>query len=484
MRERIQAVFPQLEVEVLTRSSRGDTLANVPLQTVEGTDFFTAEIFQALQQGEADIAVHSLKDMSSAHFFSDHCFAVPDREVVHDVVIFSNAGRQKVRQGQPLLVGTCSPRREVMATSFLQKALPFTGVLPEVKTAFIRGNVDTRLRKLKEGQYDAIILAAAGLHRLLQAEATRNTVEELLEDTSVVWLPLIDCVPAPCQGAIVAEAIASNKRAAEVVNAINNPLLFESCVQEKKLALQYGAGCDQRFGVASFGHGEDQFLFAAGHDQQGRDFQYWNGLPQPAWKHLKLFSTTDYMGHFFNYKKIDTAVNSIEQPIVYVANYKAVNDPSVIAALKNKRVWAAGTRTWLQLARQGIWVEGCADAFGINWWKQLWHSPLLKIKQADVCLLTHESAVQNWTQQGWTVMPTYALQKKEDDALAAAMADADVVFWTSAEQYQLYQHYLKPGVQHACPAGETVHRLTDAGVTPLVFPHIKAFQQWKTDYTR
>lgn len=482
VRKHIQAAFPLLQVEVLARSSRGDALADIPLQTVEGTDFFTADIFQALETGEADIAVHSLKDMSSAHFFSDRCFGIPHREDTHDVVIFSRAGKEKVLAGSPLLIGTCSPRRETMATVFLQKALPYTGQPHDIRTAPIRGNVDTRLRKLKEGAYDAIILAAAGLHRLLNSTETATTVSALLQETSVVFLPLIDCVPAPCQGAIVAEAIPANKRAAEIVNAINDPLLWQSCVSEKKQALQHGSGCEQRFGVTSFNHGDRQVLYAAGTDQTGQVFQEWTGIPSPQWSGLKLFSSTDHMGGFFAYDSISLNTKLLTQPLVYVANYKAVFDAALIDILKTKRVWAAGTRTWLQLARQGIWVEGCADAFGLEWLQDTWQSPLVRVRKEDVSVLTHREAAVNWSQKGWHALASYALQKQPQPALEQAIGAADVFFWTSAEQYRFYKEKIKPGAQHACPAGETVAQLKQEGLTPVVFPHIKAFQQWRKTY--
>lgn len=482
VRKHIQAAFPLLQVDVLARSSRGDALADIPLQTVEGTDFFTADIFHALETGEADIAVHSLKDMSSAHFFSDRCFGIPDREDAHDVVIFSEAGKEKVLAGQSLLIGTCSPRRETMATVFLKKALPYTGTPLKISTAPIRGNVDTRLRKLKSGGYDAIILAAAGLHRLLNAPETATEVNKLLQGTTTLFLPLIDCVPAPCQGAIVAEAITANKRAVEIVNAISNPLLWKSCVAEKKLALQYGSGCEQRFGVTSFDHGGALVLYAAGTDQAGREFQQWTGIPSPDWKGLKLFSSTDCMGSFFEYSPTVFNTEGLDKPVVYVANYKAVFDEALIEVLKTKRVWAAGTRTWLQLARLGIWVEGCADAFGLEWLRHSWDSPLVKIRKEEVCVLTHAQAAANWSQKGWYAAASYAVQKKDQSELEQAVGEADVFFWTSAEQYRYYRDRIKTGAQHSCPAGETAVQLRQEGLTPVVFPHIKAFQQWRKTY--
>src|SRR5690554_242258 len=89
VRSRIHAFFPQLQVELLTRETRGDQLRDIPLQTVEGTDFFTGDIFNELIENKADIAVHSLKDMSSEHFFGGNQFSIPDRDDPRDVFLCS-----------------------------------------------------------------------------------------------------------------------------------------------------------------------------------------------------------------------------------------------------------------------------------------------------------------------------------------------------------------------------------------------------------
>jgi len=106
VKRKIQSAFPNMKVEVIARSSKGDELQNIPLHTVEGSDFFTQDIFDALTIGEADIAVHSLKDMSGEHFFGDNRFAVVDRNDSRDVGIFNNDIEEKVRKGETIIVGT------------------------------------------------------------------------------------------------------------------------------------------------------------------------------------------------------------------------------------------------------------------------------------------------------------------------------------------------------------------------------------------
>jgi hydroxymethylbilane synthase/uroporphyrinogen III methyltransferase/synthase len=89
VKQAILQFYPDLQVEVITKESSGDQLKDIPLQTVEGTDFFTGDFFEDLHNGVADIAVHSLKDMSGEHFFAGNEFAIVDRDDVRDVAIFN-----------------------------------------------------------------------------------------------------------------------------------------------------------------------------------------------------------------------------------------------------------------------------------------------------------------------------------------------------------------------------------------------------------
>lgn len=475
VKKKIQALFPHLNVEVIARSSRGDELKNIPLHTVEGSDFFTKDIFEALENGEADIAVHSLKDMSSEHFFGENRFAVIDRDDTRDVAIFCADIEEKILSGKPIIIGTCSPRREEMATVFLKKALPQLHNDIKIETRPIRGNVETRLRKLNSAEYDATILATAGLNRLLNSKEGEVLIKELLKDKKLMLLPLIECVPAPCQGAIVAEAFYKNEKAIAVLEKINDEKLLDDCVKEKKAASQFGRGCLQKFGVTSFLNGNNSTLYAAGKDENGKDFSDWYDLPELKTEGKVLFSSSDHMGSFFDYEYSGNEI-AIGEPVVYVSNYKAIRQGEF---LKNKRVWVSGTKTWYELAKQGIWVDGSADAFGLEFLENVWSIPLLDIKKEDVHIVTNEHGADNWRKKGWIATATYSTVSVHKEELKKQIAEADIIFWTSFRQYELYKNVLKENVLHVCPSGETAVLLRAAGIEPVIFPNIKAFQQWR-----
>jgi hydroxymethylbilane synthase len=478
-KRKIEAAFPNIQVELLPRESRGDKLQNIPLQTVEGSDFFTQDIFDALQNGEADIAVHSLKDMSGSHFFGENTFAIIERDDARDVAIFNKSVEEKIQQKQTIIIGTCSPRREEMAIGFLRKALPQWSNDFSIQTKIIRGNVDTRLRKLDAGEYDGIILATAGINRLLDSEKDSASIKQLLTDKKLILLPLIECVPAPCQGAIVAEAHHSNNKAIEILSTINEEALMQDCINEKQTALKYGTGCLQKFGVTSIQYSkESKIVYAAGIDGEENKFSNWFGLPEVDLSNQTVFSTTDYMGDFFAYEHEQKEM-VIEQPIAYIANYKAVKNEALIKQLQTKNVWTAGTNTWYELAKQNIWVTGCADAFGLEFIEKFWQMPLLKIDKKDVCIITGNQAVVNWQNKGWNTVGTYSFSIKEDDSIKESIQQATAFFWTSIHQFNHYKSVIQPNALHICPSGETANLLREAGIDPIVFPNIKSFLQWR-----
>lgn len=492
VKRKIESAFPDIKVEVIARNSKGDALQNIPLHTVEGSDFFTQDIFDALSSGEADIAVHSLKDMSSEHFFGANKFAIVDRDDTRDVAIFNNDTEEKIKRGETIIIGTCSPRREEMAIGFLKKALPQLSSEFKIETKDIRGNVETRLRKLSEGGYDATILATAGLNRLLNSEKDSQLIKELLADKKLMLLPLIDCVPAPCQGAIVAEASYLNTRVIEVLEKINEEELFADCYAEKKEAVKYGAGCIQKFGVTSLYTKNATYLYAAGKDSEGTEFVKWSFLPGIKIEG-SLFSSTDVMSGFFDYEYTDEKID-FDTPVVFVANYKAIQNSSAellslksatqqelnsIVQMSTKKIFASGTKTWFELAKKGYWVNGSADALGFEFLLGSLNMPLLNIKVDDISILTHEAASERWRLKGYKAVSNHRMFPKNDETIQQSIANANAIFWTSFSQYEFYGKYAKPGAKHLCAGGETAELLKQAGVEPIIFPTIKAFEQWR-----
>lgn len=481
MKEKINLLHPGLEVLINPRSSRGDRELSVPLSSLEGVDFFTQEIFEALENGEGDLAVHSLKDMSAPHFFSHDAFAIPDRDDVRDIAIFNANVVEKIRAGEILHIGTCSPRREEMAIVFLKKALPYFGKDIQIEVHSIRGNVEGRLTQLSDGHYDGTILATAGLNRLLANEKKDpidHTVSDLLKGKLTMLLPLMECVPAPCQGAIVVEANPINTFAVSLLQQLNNKELFQEVYAEKKKAFEFGTGCLQKFGVTTLRTAYGNYLYAAGEDQHARRFSEWDGLPNVDIDEETIFSSTDHMRSFFEYTP-ETLTEPIQQSNVFIANYKALLSSSKLQALEGKQIWVSGTKTWFEVAREGFWVNGSADALGFEQLLPVLSMPLLTVSSTDICIITHQQAAERWIAKGFNAVYNYQLHPAGYSTLESPMKKATLFFWSSFAQFEHFHRFVSPIAKHICASGETATLLRNAGIDPVVFPTIKSFEQWR-----
>ena len=194
---------------------------SLPKLGEQGKGLFTKELEDALFDRRVDLAVHSLKDLPTELPAGLHIGAICEREDVRDALVARGAIRSFNELPQRALVGTSSLRRQAQ----LRAARSDLVIEP------VRGNVDTRLRKLDNGQYDAIVLAAAGLHRL--GYANRIT-EHLNEDLML---------PAVGQGALAIETREDDAATAEIIRALNHETTRLACTAERAFLKGLGGGC-------------------------------------------------------------------------------------------------------------------------------------------------------------------------------------------------------------------------------------------------
>lgn len=239
VKARLEAAWPGCEVALLGMTTRGDQILDRTLSKVGGKGLFVKELEQALADGRADIAVHSMKDVPAQMPEGFALVATLARELPLDAFV-SNRYASLADMPPGSVVGTSSLRREAQ----LHAQHPYLGVSP------LRGNLDTRLRKLDEGQYDAIILAAAGLTRLGLGARIRSV------------LSARESLPAAGQGALGIEAQADRPEIA----AWLAPLVDETttlCVRaERALTQRLGGGCEVPIGAYCERAGEELWLRA------------------------------------------------------------------------------------------------------------------------------------------------------------------------------------------------------------------------------
>jgi len=211
---------PNLTVELNKIKTTGDKILDVPLAKVGGKGLFVKEIEEAMLRGEADLAVHSMKDVPTDFPNGLHLTVICKREDPRDAFITQvKSEKLKVKSFKEL------PNRAVVGTSSLRRACQLLNIRPDLKIEQLRGNLDTRLKKLDEGQFDAIILAAAGVKRLGWAERITETIEPEVS------------LPAIGQGAIGIECRVDD----EFINKLISPLNHSEtsvCVRAERACLK------------------------------------------------------------------------------------------------------------------------------------------------------------------------------------------------------------------------------------------------------
>lgn len=519
-RHALRQHFPDVSIDFLFKETSGDLDQMTPLYLMPDKNVFSSDIDAALLRGSADFAVHSLKDVGEERLLSEGDFeaAVFDRELPYDVVIFKPSILDILQKKTTINIGTSSLRREELVPSFLQKALPFDANSThfqeknrEIAIKPIRGNVETRLRKLiNTDDYDGVVLAAAGLNRLLNSEFSEE-VKTLLQGTFKMWLPLVECPPALGQGALLIECLKTNKKAVEMLKTIDNQQLKAELLAERAATLDFGKGCHQRFGAIFIENTEgSSCVISGGKTAEGESANRFVFDVDKRLAGKKIVSATDFMRDFFDYDFYDKdlinntlrSYNFKNMPF-FVAHHRAAT-AEILPILRGgisdfkfqiseiappkldttppksqipnpKSIWVSGTKTWFELAKKGIWVEGCADGFGIDFLKKVWESRLAAVSESKIILLTNENSAIDWQNEGRKAIATYRLVPNPSAGLIAALQTAEAIFWTSFKQFEACKSFVTEGVLHACPAGKTARKLRELGLEPVVFPSIKAF---------
>jgi len=227
-------------VEEVLITTRGDRLTGIPLFRVAGRSFFTKEIEEALLAGEIDVAVHSLKDLATVLPDGLALAAIMERDDPRDVFL-GREGRDLDELAAGARIGTSSLRRR----AFLARHYP------HLEPAELRGNVPTRVMKLEAGEYDGIIVAAAGVNRLGRAGAITS------------WLPPDRFPPAPGQGAIALQIRADDEASRRWITALDHQPTRQAVTAERALLRRLEGGCQVPVGTWSHLAGDRLTLFAA-----------------------------------------------------------------------------------------------------------------------------------------------------------------------------------------------------------------------------
>jgi hydroxymethylbilane synthase len=222
----LESVVPGLTVSLLGMTTRGDQIQDQPLAKIGGKGLFIKELEVALQEGRAHLAVHSLKDVPMVLPKGFILAAILPREDARDAFVSNRFASLEAM-----------PAGAVVGTSSLRRAAVLNRKFPALKFAPLRGNVNTRLRKLDDGEFDAIILAAAGLIRLGMRERITAAIEVEVS------------LPAPGQAALGIEVVSNDDETAEIIAELDHAPTAICCTAERMVSRLLGGSCELPLGA-------------------------------------------------------------------------------------------------------------------------------------------------------------------------------------------------------------------------------------------
>ncbi|MCL1980138.1 MAG: hydroxymethylbilane synthase [Proteobacteria bacterium] len=226
VKDQIERAHPSIRVELVKITTKGDRILDVPLAKVGGKGLFVKEIEDALLAGEVDLAVHSMKDVPTELPAGLHIGIIPQRETARDA--FLSVKYDSI---------AALPEGAKVGTSSLRRRSQLAALRPDLSIVDLRGNIDTRLRKLDDGLFDAIILAGAGLHRLgLAARITALLDPDLM-------------LPAISQGALGLELRSNDAELLANLQFLHHPATAVAVAAERAFLLRLEGGCQVPIGA-------------------------------------------------------------------------------------------------------------------------------------------------------------------------------------------------------------------------------------------
>lgn len=238
----LESFHPNIEIEINIIKTRGDRILDVSLPKLgeQGKGLFTRELEDAMLDGRIDLAVHSLKDLPTDFTAGLHLAAICQREDPRDAFL-AREGVKSFRDLAP---------HSLVGTSSLRRVAQLRAARPDIRTEPVRGNVDTRIAKLDAGDYDAIVLAAAGVRRLgYENRITQYLGEEVM-------------LSAPGQGALAVESRADDDEVNQIAAVLNHQPTRLACEAERAFLKRLGGGC--LVPIAALGRVEGERMNLAG----------------------------------------------------------------------------------------------------------------------------------------------------------------------------------------------------------------------------
>lgn len=237
---KLKKKFPKLSFQTVAIKTTGDKVTEVALSQIGGKGLFIKELEEALLDEKIDLAVHSLKDLPTELPEELTIGAVLKREDAHDSLVSLSAKSLKEL-----------PKNAKIGTSSLRRQAQILWMRPDLQVENLRGNLDTRIRHLQEGRYDAIVVASAGLKRLYKRLPQSLAGDGSLDKLKISKIPFSQMLPAAGQGALAIEIRARDEQTALLVQSLHHPPSAIAVSAERKFLEVLEGGCQVPIGIAT-----------------------------------------------------------------------------------------------------------------------------------------------------------------------------------------------------------------------------------------
>jgi hydroxymethylbilane synthase len=470
----------QFELKII--KTQGDQIQDKALWQLEGKDFFTKELDEALLNKEVDLVVHSYKDLGSIRPQGIMLAAVTERKYAHDILLIKKDKIKDLPKLKKLTVGTSSPRRITNITNHLKKFLPNIQEELEITTEILRGNVNTRLKKLIDNQYDAIVLAMAGLERLCHKENSLKEISPLLNELDFMIMPMTYFPSAASQGALAIECHEfADEKLKKIIQSVHHPDTFECVKYERDYFKSYGGGCHLAIGIHTGKTLAGHVHFHLGvHD---------NKTISKKWLTTnKKKNKTQAKKIFIGSKGANTNQIIFDEVTFPLAHSFQLPDDGIffvtskhcLTSYAPQSTFCAGIETHKELVKRGIWVNGSLDSLGYKILQNWQNSKLLKqfFNNKKWYTLTQDDGQSEIGE----VIGCYARNYLPlSPAFQEQLSSVEAFYWTS---YAQYRHYLKeyPVLAdkkyfHSCGIGKTLEEFMKHGVEINPFLNPQEFQE-------
>ena len=476
--------------EMVFITTKGDQDQHTPLWQMEINNIFTRELDHALTDKKTDLNIHSFKDLGLQRPPELTIGALTKRSFPHDILLIKNQTIKDLFNNKlpTLKIGTSSPRRTCNINRHLKNLLSYQG---ELSISSLRGNVNSRIEKLQNGEFDCIILAMAGLERLAMDTSAHKQLTLLLRDLNFLILPISLFPGAAAQGTLAIEIRQSDKtHLLPILAPIHDPASALEVTKEREAFAQYGGGCHLPVGiyVRKF---EDGFIHCHQGLHQSLEI---NILKLDIVRNPPVHSPYIFIGQTGNHQTgaLKDQQFIFNQLISYqtipctshLNNHVVLSSDNVLNAINADRfnpttLWTSGLRTMKTMFKRKCWVNGTGDFLGEEGLISFKNSQFINLFLKDLAwsYLTNDKSestlgpsIPTYTRIK-NILPTQYLEQIER---------TQIFYWMSFYQYEAYLKIF-PGIAtkcHCCGIGKTYKHFKERNIPAIPFINLNEFYQW------